>query len=851
MSLDQAAVDAVYATNPTQLGKYEPEPDNVITIGGSAVQGLAANATYAILSDGDGTFTAYAGTWSSDNGGTFTEATGTSGDVSLDQAAVDAVYATNPTQLGKYEPEPDNVITIGGSAVQGLAANATYAILSDGDGTFTAYAGTWSCGTFTEATGTSGDVSLANQAAVDAVYATNPTQLGKYEPEPDNVITIGGSAVQGLAANATYAILSDGDGTFTAYAGTWSSDNGGTFTEATGTSGDVSLANQAAVDAVYATNPYQLGTYEPEPDNVIMIGSSAVSGLAANATYAILSDGDGTFTAYAGTWSSDNGGTFTEATGTSGDVSLDQAAVDAVYATNPTQLGKYEPEPDNVITIGGSAVQGLAANATYAILSDGDGTFTAYAGTWSSDNGGTFTEATGTSGDVSLDQAAVDAVYATNPTQLGKYEPEPDNVITIGGSAVQGLAANATYAILSDGDGTFTAYAGTWSSDNGGTFTEATGTSGDVSLDQAAVDAVYATNPTQLGKYEPEPDNVITIGGSAVQGLAANATYAILSDGDGTFTAYAGTWSSDNGGTFTEATGTSGDVSLDQAAVDAVYATNPTQLGKYEPPKVISVSVINGKYVLNGEVAPILQLEKGETYIFDQSDVSNGSHPLRFSSTSDGTHNSGSEFTSGVTTNGTIGSAGAYTQIVVGADSPTLHYFCKTHPDMGSSITWVNFVEATSTIETFYGTSESDIFDFNSSSASAATVDTNTTRVFDSIYDFTSNQDVIRADEVGSVDFSANASASVKSVNVDGVTDFSALEIAIEDAITTQLVASDSNSAQIYDVTLTGSGLAASGINHLLIINDNDSDLSTNDIMIDFSGASSANILSSDLDFIA
>ena len=360
------------------------------------------------------------------------------------------------------------------------------------------------------------------------------------------------------------------------------------------------------------------------------------------------------------------------------------------------------------------------------------------------------------------------------------------------------------------------------------------------------------TNPTQLGKYEHEPDNVITIGSSAVGGLAANTTYAILSDGDGSFTAYAGSWSSANGGTFTEATGTSGDVSLaDEAAVEAVYATNPTQLGKYEPPKVISVSVINGKYVLNGEVAPILQLEKGETYIFDQSDVSNGSHPLRFSSTSDGTHNSGSEFTSGVTTNGTIGSAGAYTQIVVGADSPTLHYFCKTHPDMGSSITWVNFVEATSTIETFYGTSESDIFDFNSSSASAATVDTNTTRVFDSIYDFTSNQDVIRADEVGSVDFSANASASVKSVNVDGVTDFSALETAIEDAITTQLVASDSNSAQIYDVTLTGSGLAASGINHLLIINDNDSDLSTNDIMIEFSGASSANILSSDLDFIA
>ena len=40
------------------------------------------------------------------------------------------------------------------------------------------------------------------------------------------MITIGSSAVGGLAANTTYAILSDGDGSFTAYA-SWSSANGG------------------------------------------------------------------------------------------------------------------------------------------------------------------------------------------------------------------------------------------------------------------------------------------------------------------------------------------------------------------------------------------------------------------------------------------------------------------------------------------------------------------------------------------------------------------------------------------------------------------------------------------------
>ena len=106
-------------------------------------------------------------------------------------------------------------------------------------------------------------MSLANEAAVSGL-CHKPDQLGKYEHEPDNVITIGSSAVGVL--NTTYAILSDGDGSFTAYAGSWSSANGGTFTEATGTSGDVSLADEAAVEAVYAADPTQLGKYEHEPE---------------------------------------------------------------------------------------------------------------------------------------------------------------------------------------------------------------------------------------------------------------------------------------------------------------------------------------------------------------------------------------------------------------------------------------------------------------------------------------------------------------------------------------------------------------------------------------------------------
>ena len=41
------------------------------------------------------------------------------------------------------------------------------------------------------------------------------------------------------------------------------------------------------------------------------------------------------------------------------------------------------------------------------------------------------------------------------------------------------------------------------------------------------------------------------------------------------------------------------------------------------------------------------------------------------------------EYTTGVTTNGTPGSDGAYTQIVVADDAPTLYYYCTNHSKMG------------------------------------------------------------------------------------------------------------------------------------------------------------------------
>ena len=105
--------------------------------------------------------------------------------------------------------------------------------------------------------------------------------------------------------------------------------------------------------------------------------------------------------------------------------------------------------------------------------------------------------------------------------------------------------------------------------------------------------------------------------------------------------------------------------------------------GKTYTVKVVSDSGNKYRFDDFGTSAVTLDLAEGGTYIFDQSDSSNSGHPLRFSTTSNGTHGGGSEYTTGVTTAGTPGQSGAYTQIVVAASAPTLYYYCSVHSGMG------------------------------------------------------------------------------------------------------------------------------------------------------------------------
>jgi len=86
-------------------------------------------------------------------------------------------------------------------------------------------------------------------------------------------------------------------------------------------------------------------------------------------------------------------------------------------------------------------------------------------------------------------------------------------------------------------------------------------------------------------------------------------------------------------------------------------------------------------YVIDGVQKKSLALKIGTTYTFTHST----SHPFKFSSTSNGTHGGGAEYTTGVT------SSSGSTVIEVTANTATsLYYYCSIHSGMGGTITVTN-----------------------------------------------------------------------------------------------------------------------------------------------------------------
>jgi len=97
--------------------------------------------------------------------------------------------------------------------------------------------------------------------------------------------------------------------------------------------------------------------------------------------------------------------------------------------------------------------------------------------------------------------------------------------------------------------------------------------------------------------------------------------------------------------------------------------------------KTYTVTVVSdsgNKYRFDsfGTSAVTLDLAEGGTYTFNYPSA----HPLRFSTTSDGTHGGGSEYTTGVSTYGNS------ITITVAASAPTLYYYCTQHSGMGGQV---------------------------------------------------------------------------------------------------------------------------------------------------------------------
>ena len=116
--------------------------------------------------------------------------------------------------------------------------------------------------------------------------------------------------------------------------------------------------------------------------------------------------------------------------------------------------------------------------------------------------------------------------------------------------------------------------------------------------------------------------------------------------------------------------------------VAGVTSAIQTQIDAKQPLGTVAVTVAGGVFVIDGASQQTVELKPSVTYRFDQSNGTNATHPLAFSTNDN--NSPSAPFTTGVTTAGTPGSAGAYTQIKLEQDAPAvLYYYCTNHSGMG------------------------------------------------------------------------------------------------------------------------------------------------------------------------
>jgi hypothetical protein len=202
------------------------------------------------------------------------------------------------------------------------------------------------------------------------------------------------------------------------------------------------------------------------------------------------------------------------------------------------------------------------------------------------------------------------------------------------------------------------------------------------------------------------PNTDIGTGNGNEGALASNSSDAEQSHPDGGFESF-------------DANGFTLGKGSNDANADSAYQRNNASGGAYvgwcwdagetdsATYRVVVVSDSGNKYRFRNSAntatfaqsAVVLDLAEGGTYTFDQSDSTMSSHPMKLSTTANGTHGGGTSYNTGVTyqLDGSTVTESAFVSgfssatsrkliITVAASAPTLYYYCHYHSGMGSSI---------------------------------------------------------------------------------------------------------------------------------------------------------------------
>ena len=291
---------------------------------------------------------------------------------------------------------------------------------------------------------------------------------------------------------------------------------------------------------------------------------------------------------------------------------------------------------------------------------------------------------------------------------------QPQGEVTIDGTLTQNEELTANTSALSDEDG-LGEFTYQWAADG----TAITGaTSQTYTLTQSEVgkvitvsvsftdgegtsETVTSAETSAVVNVNDAPAGAVTIDGTITQNEELSANASALSDADG-LGAFSYQWKADGEAienatsqTFTLTQSEVGKAITVDVSYDDQQGTTELVTSSYSGETLThSVTVATGEkyngggstgnvYFIDGIANPAQQFIRGNTYVFDQSDASNATHPLKFMRTD------GVAYDVGVSSTGVAGTEGAKVTFVVPDDAPAdLVYYCEIHgASMGGAVT--------------------------------------------------------------------------------------------------------------------------------------------------------------------